>query len=382
MKRFMRERSIPGGALAVVKDRRLVHARGYGWADREKQTQATASSLFRIASLSKPITAVAVLKLVEQARLDLEARVFDLLALEKHRLPDRPLDARWRSVTVRQLLHHTGGWDREKSFDPMFRSRLIARELEATPPARPHDILRYMLGQPLDFDPGTRYAYSNFGYCLLGRVIERVSNRAYEDFVRREVLAPAGATRMRLGASLEDGRAGDEARYYTGDDAKARNVFDREPRDVPLPYGGFCLEAMDAHGGWIASVTDLARFLAALDAPRGKALLRPRTRELLAEPPPAPAWRKPDGAQEEAFYACGWMVRPRRKEGGANWWHMGSLPGTAALLVRRWDGVSYAALFNQRSRDWQNRDAAIDPLLYEAADAVRQWPTHDLFKRR
>ena len=168
---FMKARAIPGGALAVVKDRRLVYARGYGLADREKNSAVEADSLFRIASVSKPITAVAVLKLVEDGKLDLEQRAFDIVKAD----PLGEGDARLRQITIRQLLHHTGGWDRGKSFDPMFRSRRIAKAAGVDAPAMPAAIIRYMIGQPLDFEPGSRYAYSNFGYCVLGRVIERIT---------------------------------------------------------------------------------------------------------------------------------------------------------------------------------------------------------------
>ncbi len=190
MESFMEARKIPGGSLAVVKNRRLVYARGYGWADREKQVSASATSLLRIASISKPITAVAVLKLVEEGKLALNARAFDIVRLPAILENGRAPDERLKTITIRQLLQHTGGWDREKSFDPMFRSKLIAEKTRTPPPASAEAVIRYMLGQPLDFDPGTRYAYSNFGYCVLGRVIEQVSGLSYEKLVRTRILAP------------------------------------------------------------------------------------------------------------------------------------------------------------------------------------------------
>jgi len=376
---FMRQRKIPGGALAVVKEGRLVYAKGYGWADRKKKIRVQPASLFRIASISKPITAVAVLKLVEEKRLDLDARAFELLQRDpSFRVSHQP-DARLGSVTIRQLLHHTGGWDRDKSFDPMFRSVDIARDMGEPPPAQARAIIRYMLGRPLNFDPGARYAYSNFGYCVLGRVIERVTGRGYEDCVRENILAPIGVTRMRLGRSRDGEQAPGEARYYARDNEQVKSVFPPTSTKVPVPYGGFCLEAMDAHGGWIASAVDLARFAAALDDPSHSPLLKPETLRLMYAPPVPPVWRKPDGALEDAFYACGWMVRPVGADGRANYWHAGSLPGTATLLVRRWDGLSWAVLFNQRSEDKKWPDSSIDAALHRAADAVTKWPANDLF---
>src|SRR6266700_4077024 len=337
IEKFMEIRKVPGGALAVVKDRRLIYARGYGWADRENKIRVRPDSLFRIASVSKPITAVAVLRLVEAKRLDLDARAFELLRFSTLLEPEKKPDTRLGKITIRQLLQHTGGWDRDKSFDPMFRSRIIARTAGEPAPATSLAIIRYMLGQPLDFDPGARFAYSNFGYCVLGRVIEKLADQPYETFVQQNILAPIGIKRMRKGASLIDGRAPGEVRYYVADDAKASSVFPGTPQQVPWPYGGFCLEAMYA-------------------------------------PPPPPVSRKPDGSLNDSYYGCGWNVHPTGADGKANYWHTGSLPGTAALLVRRHDALSWTVLFNQRSDDKRLPDTAIDSALHRAAAAVTEWP--------
>ena len=376
MEAFMKARGIPGGSLAVVKDRRLVYARGYGLADREKDIVVQADSLFRIASLSKPITGVAVMKLIEEGKLTLDGGAFDILRLE----PPAKGDPRLREITIRQLLHHTGGWDREKSFDPMFRSRVIAKATGTPSPAQPEAIIRHMLGQPLDFDPGSHYAYSNFGYCVLGRIIEKITGRKYEEFVRAEVLAPIGIRRMQIGATLDERQAPGEVRYYAPGDGAGESVFE-EGTKAPFPYDGFFLEAMDAHGGWLASAVDLARFAAAMDDPLRCPLSKKESLTLLYQPPPAPVSRKEGGALADLYYGCGWSVRPVGKDGKANYWHTGSLPGTATLLVRRWDGLSWAALFNQRSDDPALSDDAIDPALHRAADATADWPSEDLFER-
>jgi N-acyl-D-amino-acid deacylase len=374
MEQFMSARKVPGGALAVVKDQRLVYARAYGWADREKKASVMPDSLFRIASLSKPFTATALLKLVETKGLDLETPVTEFLPLKPVLANGKTADPRWKRVTLRHCLHHTGGWDREVSGDPMFRSLETARAVGVPAPAGAEAIIRYMLGQPLDFDPGARYAYSNFGYCLLGRVIERLGGRPYEQFVREEVLAPMDIRRMRLGASLESGRLEGEVRYYTPDGSQAPSVFPGLPAKVPEPYGSFCLEALDAHGGWVASALDLAQFAAILDTPGDSACLKPDTRRIFYEPPAPPVSRNPDGSLADHFYGCGWLVRPVGKQGRANYWHNGSLPGTFALLVRRFDGLSWTVLFNQRSESSSLPDAAIDSALHRAADAVGHWP--------
>jgi N-acyl-D-amino-acid deacylase len=378
MAEFMTAREIPGGALAVVKEGRLVYASGYGWADRESRLRAEPDTLFRIASISKPFTAVAVLQLIEQGKLEFDTRVVERLEippfLSRGKRPDSFLD----KVNVRHLLQHTGGWDRDKSFDPMFRSRWIANRMDIACPPGPRDIIRFMFGRPLDFEPGNACAYSNFGYCVLGRLIEKVSGRDSEAFVRDGVLAPIGIRHARLGATLEEKRAKNEARYYTAKNEEAESVFPGTPKKVPPPYGAFCLEAMDAHGGWIASVVDLARFAAALDTGKPVAVLKPETLASMAAPPPGPVSRRTDGSLQDHWYGCGWGVRPVR-DGKINAWHTGSLPGTFSLLVRRWDGLSWAALFNQRSDNRKLPDAALDGALHRAADSVGEWPAEDLF---
>ena len=359
MDAFMRKRGVPGGALAVVRDGRLVYAKGYGWADAEGKVPVSPTSLFRIASISKPVTAVAALALAARGKLDLDAPAFGLLGLR----PGEKGDPRLAAVTVRQLLHHTGGWDRARG-DPMFKPVEIAGAAGKPPPADPDAILRWMLDRPLDFEPGSRHVYSNFGYCVLGRVLEKVSGEPYGACVRKAVLEPMGISRMRLGRSLPEDRAADEVRYYQPGKG-VRPVFARvEEKEVPVPYGGFCLEAMDAHGGWLASAVDLARFASSLER-----VLDAKGIGTLFEPPP--------GLEAgDVWYGCGWMVRCVGG-GKRNTWHGGSLPGTHTLLVRRHDGLAWVVLFNQRSPT----DGEIDPALHRAADAVREWPREDLFPR-
>jgi N-acyl-D-amino-acid deacylase len=361
---------IPGGAIAVVKDGRLVLARGYGYADADAKSPVAPNALFRIASVSKPITAVAVLQLAEQRRLDLDAKAFALLpGLTPP--PGATVDARMDAITVRQLLSHLGGWDRTRSFDPMFRATQIAEALGTAPPAGAEAVIRYMRGQPLDFAPGERYVYSNFGYAVLGRIIEQASGQSYGAYVTESVLRPMGITRMRLGRSLLQDRAPGEVRYYDGS-GLAPSVFPAGGQ-VPWPYGGFHLEAMDAHGGWIASAVDLAKFIAAVDGLATRPdLLRPETVALMTARPPA-VW---DGS---AFhYAAGWLVRPQQ----GNWWHDGSLPGTSALIVRTGTGLAWAVLFNARSMvAGSTFEQEVDPAVWQAVAQVATWPAHDLFSQ-
>jgi CubicO group peptidase (beta-lactamase class C family) len=197
--RLMAQWEIPGGAVAVVKDGKLLFARGYGYADVETHQPVEADALFRIASVSKPITSVAILKLVDEGKLSLDDHPFAILS-DLAAPPGSAEDPRLAGITIRHLLEHSGGWDRDASGDPMFMSSTIAEALGTEAPAKTTDIIRYMRGKPLDFDPGTRYVYSNFGYAVLGRVIEKVTGQPYDEYVKSAVLEPMGISRMAIGA--------------------------------------------------------------------------------------------------------------------------------------------------------------------------------------
>jgi CubicO group peptidase (beta-lactamase class C family) len=364
MKNFMQARGISCGALAVVRKGRLVLAKGYTWSDNTSLS-VQPTSLFRIASLSKPITATAVLRLVQDGRLKLTDRVTTLLGLTPP--PGKTADPRLANVTVLRLLQHLGGWDSGVSGDPMFKDLTIAAQLGVPLPVGRPSIMKYATGRPLDHAPGSAYAYSNYGYLLLGRIIEKITGLSYATYVQQKVLTPLSITRPRLGKTLT--KASVEVPYYS--QYTGKTVFDASGKTVPGPYGAFNLENMDAHGGWLASAVDLTRFAKIYDA----------TTSVLNGTSVARAFAQPEtGIQSGGwYYGCGWQVRP--VTGGRNTWHTGSLPGTSTLLVRRFDGLTWAALFDQRDDPSGLSYGDIDPLLHKAADAVTTWPTGDLSSR-
>jgi N-acyl-D-amino-acid deacylase len=197
-----------------------------------------------------------------------------------------------------------------------------------------------------------------------------VSAQGYEAYVRSAVLSPAGASRTRVGRTLAADRLAGEVHYYNP--GTATSVFPGGGT-VPWPYGGFYLEAMDAHGGWVSSTVDLLRFLTAVDGlPTRPDVLSAASISLMTAKPPS-LW--------DAYsyhYAMGWAVRPAE----GNWWHDGSLPGTATILVRTGGGLAWAALFNARETTANSEfQAQIDGKLWEAVRGVSAWPSHDLFSQ-
>jgi N-acyl-D-amino-acid deacylase len=262
-----------------------------------------------------------------------------------------------------------------------------------------------MLRRPLDFDPGQRFAYSNFGYSLLGRVIEAVSGMRYEDYVRQRVLQPIGIESMQIGQTRASERAEGEVRYVAS--GTGPSVFDppTSPNDqaqelsrsgsdfntgdsnieakraetvgeqVPQAYGAWYLEAMDSHGGWLASAVDLARFALALEDSSPSGLLKRETIALMNARPAGLAGFDDAGKPKDIFYSLGWQNRVVG-DNQVNRWHTGSLPGTTAILIRRHDGRNLIALLNTReSPASKELGLDLDRLLHKAANKVETWPT-------
>jgi N-acyl-D-amino-acid deacylase len=372
---LMKKYGIPGGAVAVVRDGKLFYARGFGYADVENKTPLQPDALFRIASVSKPITSAAVMKLVEDGKLTLDDRVAPLIA-DLTPAPGATVDPRWEQITIRHLLNHTGGWDRNKpngGFDPIDRPAIAAAAVNAPAPASAETLVRYMKGMPLDFNPGEKHAYSNFGYIILGRVIERLSGMPYADYVRARVLLPVGAKRTQQGKSRMSGALADEVKYYMPGAGlnwpMVQSVFPGEGI-VPLNYGGYHLEAGDASGAWVSSTVDLLRFVNGVDGRASPPDIL--SAGIVEEMTGSGATVCADGS---CYYAAGWLVRP--VQNGATWWHGGDLPGTKSILVRSYYNISWVALFNTGAPN--TFVGELDAALWQALNSITSFPTLDLF---
>lgn len=292
----------------VSKDGKLLYSRGFGWQDARKSLPTKPDALLRIASVTKSLTAAATKKLIREDKLTLDTRAFEFLKLTPP--PGAKPDPRLGQITVAHLLEHKGGWDWTKSFDPMFRAKQVEQALKLRSPATATDMVLYMLGQPLQFDPGERSEYSNFGYCVLGRVIEKASGKSYAAYVQQEVCKPIGITDIKPAQSL---------------------LKDRDAREVSYPADGLVVEVMDAHGGFIASAPALCTFL-------------------------------------DHYWING---EPRLEGGRGSWTFFGSLPGTTALVRQRMDGYNIAILCNGRRTDTYTDDnLQLKKLVDEAMDRV------------
>ncbi len=324
---FLRNHGIPGVSVAVARSGRIVYAQGFGLANPEAGEAVTPAHQFRIASISKPFTAALVFALIEKGRLRLSDRVFGTGGILGHVYGAQPYRRYVEDITVEHLLTHTaGGWPNDAS-DPMFSNRQMNHD----------QLVSWTLDNlPLTSQPGSAYAYSNFGFCLLGRVIEKATRQYYATMMRDLVFHPAGITQMRIAGNTLALRAPQEVVYGASDsDAYGMNVT-----------------RMDAHGGWVASARDLVRFAVAVDGTYARPVLRPESVAVMTTPTVNPN------------YAKGWSIT------GRNWWHNGSLPGTSSVMVRTPGGLCWAALANGRNSKTDSV-AAIDRMMWDVVKAAK-----------
>lgn len=367
IEQHMRARGITRGSLAVMRDGRLVHSRGYTLAPAGTVTTKP-NDMFRIANVSQPLTALGIMKLVEEGRLGLNDLVAPLLGLSGMQ------DARWNQMTVDHLLTHTGGTNIRRWFDPLFRDQQISSTLGVPLPIATSDIIDYMVQtQNLSHTPGSYTSVSNFGYCLLGRVIEQVTGRDYEDWMLDEVLSPLGLGSMRTGSSLLDGAIANEVNYVDTTGTTWASVMG--PGSDPMveaPYGRFNLENMDSTLGWVGSAADLVRFAGQIDPNRPNPILSQIFTNGL--------WLRPQhvSSTSTSWWSRGWVVEEVPGTSRTEKWISGSLDGTYSFLLKGADGVDIAVVFNQRSSSSLPPSADIHDELRLAAASVTSWPTHDL----
>jgi len=315
----MTQFNVPGLSIAIVKDEKLMYAKSYGYADKEAGQKASNDNLYRIASVSKPVTYIAILKLVQDGKLSTDQTVFGKGGLLGEDYGKPPAGSNKELITVQHLLDHTSGWT-NNPVDPMFTDTSLSRT---------QLIRALLLHLPLTTAPGKTSYYSNFGYCILGRVIEKITGQKYEDYVKDQILKPCGISNMKIGGNTLAQRLPKEVKYYQSE---------------YNPYS-MNVSRMDAHGGWVASATDLAKLMVHIDRNSAKPdIIKP---ELL----------------NKAYF------------GYQNWVFNGSLPGTSSTLSRLDDHFSFVLLANTRT---ENDYGDILKVFYETMKAeifaVTKWP--------
>ncbi|MFK7946383.1 MAG: serine hydrolase [Saprospiraceae bacterium] len=379
---FMTTHNIPSATIAIAKDGKLVYNRAFGHSDIAGMTSTQPHNLFRIASISKPVTSIAIMKMMENGDLAMSDKVFGTNGiLGNHTILSQAniTDSRVYNITVQHLLEHSAGWNRNvactptpaspytfgfQHCDPIGFPLHVAQTYNVANPVAEEYLIQYVLEKSLAFAPGTSYAYSNMGYLVLGEIIEEISGKSYEDYVKDEILSPLGICDMHIGKNLLADKQEREGEYvgngYQISSCYGTNVL------VPWEYGGFNVEAMDAHGGWIATSRDLVRLLVAVDGFSTKPdILSTSTLNTMSMP-----------SSNNSNYAKGWSVNSSN-----NWWHSGALDGTASIFVRSSNGYTWAIILNKRVIDGTSNQfwADFDNLPWSCVTQTASFPTHDFF---
>jgi CubicO group peptidase (beta-lactamase class C family) len=345
---WMTASGMPGMSIAISKNGKMVYSKAYGKADQEAPADATTDSRFRMASVSKLLTSVAVMKLVQNGSISITQKVFGTGAILGTTYGTQPYSANVQAVTVSDLLHHTsGGWGNAVN-DPAF--------LDITWTSA--QVFNHTLTNiPLTAAPGSVFNYSNFNYMVLARIIEKISGKTYEQFVKDEVLTPVGASQTAIaGISLAE-RKTNEVKYY-GQGGDATWTYDK----MNLPRG-------DAAMGWMGTSEDLLRFVNAVDSSAARPdILNGTTLKTMVT--------TTAGSSGLGFnFGCGWVV----ENGEWFWW--GSLPGTFGILYRNANGICISALANSRLQPNPNNGlySFINVINYIAFDQTIPWQDIDQF---
>ncbi len=374
---------VPGVAVAIVKDGRLVLARGYGFAEVETNERYQPDSLCRSGSNAKTITAATAVKLAEGGRLSLDAPVLGLLRLDPPSYPGATFDTRWTNVTARQALYHTAGWNNETASNPLGKAGFepgswpdaISQDLSLSASPTPVDMVRWMLGKPLQYKPGTEFHYSDFGFDLVSVAIARVEGRPYEQ-VARQVLSKAGITRMWVGRNGRSGRRSGEVVYYLHPSMIPANswaaLFEPKPFNFDLPYA-YPIDLYAAGGGWILSAIDLARLVAAIDGdPAYPDILTTNSVSAMLTRAESPSTTGMD------YIGMGWdTVRPSSRV----WYKAGGDFGNIDFAIKYTRGVIVAFTANTTFVSGILSDQTFWTPLAQTLDGISpsRWLTHDLF---
>lgn len=329
VKAFMRKWQIKGASLAVMRNDSLIYAKGYGWADEAEGIAMEPSHILRMASVSKLITATGIMVLQDRDSLSIKDTVFGPSGILNDSLFNTVIkDKNYHKITIEHLLRHQGGFYR----DPLFSSLDVMKQMQLDNPPVKEDFYKLVLRNRLRFMPGDWEKYSNFGYLLLSEIIEKVSGKPYEQFIREEVLRPAGCFDMHIGGSYYSDRRPNEVRYYTHEgDGKFIEEYNGSGIMVERCYGGNNIPLLSGAGAWCGSPAEIARLVASID---GKS----EVEDIIS----AEAVAQMTEYFDKETYSLGWNDTDPQK----GWSRTGTLAGTSALVKYFPDGECWILITN------------------------------------
>ncbi len=362
--RVVRNLRLEGATVALVKNEKLVYAKGFGFADKENKVAVEPYHRFRIGSVSKLITAMAVLKLVDEGKIGLDDYVFGEKGILKGKPYDKVSNRNVFQIKVKHLLNHTAGWSLITYGDPMFIPHKIHKMDKVSYPIEFDDVISFVLTRHLPYRPGSRFDYSNFGYCLLGRVIEEVTGDDYDEWVIDNILEPNGIENMAISGNFEKDRLKNEVKYYDYSVDNQQLSFTGSGKMMYKPYGADDIEMLGPAGGWVANSVDLMRVLVLVDG------YSKRYKDILSQDLINKMVKGVGGINQP----LGW-----RSVRGEHWWRTGTLSGTSALLTRDENGYSWVIVSNTTPRRGSFPSTS-RWAIREGIKMVKSWPTHDLFE--
>lgn len=365
MQRYLKRWEINGAQLAISRGDSLLYAKGYGWADKERGIEMEPSYIMRIASVSKLVTAIGIMKLQESGRVKLSDHVFGPKGILNDTAYTNVIkDKRYFDITVEQLLRHSAGFNNYAG-DPMFSTRYIMMQNRLQTPPDHKTLLRILLKRHLGYTPGTARCYSNLGFTLLSMIIERRSGLPYETYMRRYVLEPAGCFDFHIAGNYYKDRRRNEVKYYMHEGSLPVYEYNNSGRQVVKCYGENDLPRLAGAGAWCASAPELCRLVAAIDLLPGKPdILSAKSVKAMTQP------------QADHGYSLGWNYTPTN----GPWIRTGSLSGTSALVLKYPDGQCWVFITNTST--WKGHDFSNDTMrLFEQLRKKYgdKMPRRDLF---
>lgn len=336
VKQLMQQYHLPGAAIAVMRNGKLIKARGYGWANKAKHTKASPHQLFRIASVSKILTGVSTLQLIQAGKLHYQSNAFSVLKIKA--LSPKYRNKASEKITVRNLLLMAGGWGNshdtgiDLNFGPL--PWIATHNFHLKAPLTCEETARLAQNVTLDYPPGTTFAYANPNYCLLGLLISKVNHlaytpQAYQHYVQQHLLTPLGIHDMLIGSTNKS--LPNEVHYYTNNP------------NQQLPYGNTqVLQKTYAFGGWLASPIDLVKLINGLPK-----LLNQQQLNFISTKP-SHIFYKLKKTTIPYYYSSGFWLYPQKT--GLAWVGHGGFTGTRAIVIKRPDKTIIALIFNKRPR--------------------------------
>lgn len=349
IKRYLLRWEINGAQIAVTRNDSLLYVKGFGWADMEKKQEMQPSNIMRLASVSKLLTAVGVMRLAEAGTLKLSDHVFGPKGiLNDTAFTNAIKDQRYLDITVEQLLRHKAGFTTGAG-DPMFSTRYIMMQNRLTTPPDNNTLMKILLKRRLGFTPGTAKRYSNVGYMLLSMIIEKKTRMSYEDYMRKFVFEPAGCYDFHIAGSYEKDRRRNEVKYYMHKGSEPVYEYNNSGRMVEKCYGENDIPNLKGAGAWCASAAELSRLVASVDLlPGVKDILSKKSVEFMTREMP------------DHDFSIGWNFCPK----GRPWIRTGSLSGTSALVLRYPDGECWILITNTST--WKGHGFSNDTMrLFE-----------------